>query len=317
MRSLLMMMSVVALAGCDGMFETNDHEFDFPAERAGTAPTNVTPPPSTGSSAGGSIAGAVRKNTSRTAYAEIVARDHYTCALRFDETLDCWGDTLVDPPDALIEIGASAKTACGIDRQGAVTCWGAAKGFEAPSGMRLSNLGVGDGFACALDEAGYPRCWGPKRAALLPPADDALYTLAVGPDHACGLRLDGGAVCWGIGKAAQPVPGSYVDIAVGAATTCASTARDHRVICWGLLEGEQAQGFDRLAVTMGKACGIGDDGHAECWGLSSVIDWLSPPRRETFTRLSIGPTHACGIRQSDALATCWGSDTVGESRPPY
>ena len=55
------------------------------------------------------------------------------------------------------------------------------------------------------------------------------------------------------------------------------------------------------------------DGAIECWGTNSAGQAASPPG--TFTKVSAGPNHNCGIR-ADGTLTCWGGDTYGKATPP-
>lgn len=316
MRSALFL-GLLGLAGCEHAFETSDHEYDFPPSAysapAPGATTNVQPKrPAPGPSyTFDPYAGA----TGKVAYVEIAASDHYTCGIRSNQQVDCWGDAPANAPSFLKEISIGPKTACGVDPNGVLHCWGAAEGFEAPIGEELTKVGVGDGFACALDPKRHPHCWGPK--AIAAPAEETLEELAVGTDHACGLHADGTAVCWGTGAAAQPPRAMhFYGLAAGPATTCALVTGSREAYCWGLLAGAFGGDLERLSVTMGKACGVrASDDELECWGLSGSTDWLRPPA-VPLLRVSIGTTHACGLRRGDGLAICWGSDTSGESRAP-
>lgn len=322
--SLWLLGSLVLLTGCDA-FRTHDSEYDFPAVPA--------PAPSSASTNGpakkpvpyspGYAFDPYARTTSRTPYVKIDTSDSYTCALRDSNQLDCWGGVLTGQPSALVELSASAKTACGVDPNGAVQCWGATGGFVVPIGEKLSSIGVGDGFACALDPQGQPHCWGPS--AIAPPPDTVLTQLAVGTDHACGLDAKGKAICWGNGEAAKPdaEDGPYFEIAAGSRTTCAIRTGSHTLSCWGLLDASQLTpvSVEHVAVTMGKACGLTETDEVVCWGLSrtngQIVDWLAPPTSVRFSSLSLAPTHACGIRHDNGLALCWGRETSGEVTPPF
>ena len=55
------------------------------------------------------------------------------------------------------------------------------------------------------------------------------------------------------------------------------------------------------------------DGTVACWGLNS--DGQSSPPGETFTQVSAGLLHTCGVR-TDGTVACWGNDIAGQSTPP-
>jgi uncharacterized repeat protein (TIGR01451 family) len=60
-------------------------------------------------------------------------------------------------------------------------------------------------------------------------------------------------------------------------------------------------------------CGIRTDGTVACWG----ADWdgQSSPPSGTFTQVSASADHTCGVRDDGTLA-CWGWNGYGESSPP-
>ena len=53
--------------------------------------------------------------------------------------------------------------------------------------------------------------------------------------------------------------------------------------------------------------------HIACWGSDS--DGQSTPPTGTFTQVSAGYYHTCGL-QTDGTIACWGMDTNGQSTPP-
>lgn len=136
---------------------------------------------------------------------------------------ECASPVRVDlPPSA--DVGVGSASACALDREGAVRCWG-----ENDSGQ------LGDGTA--------QRSAQPRRVDALPP----VTAIAVGGWHACAIAVDGEVYCWGSGESGQVGDGGArprskpvrveglhgaTAIACGTAFTCAERGPSE-VWCWG------------------------------------------------------------------------------------
>ena len=57
------------------------------------------------------------------------------------------------------------------------------------------------------------------------------------------------------------------------------------------------------------------DGTVECWGYNDS-GRATPPAGVTFTQVSAGNLHTCGMR-TDGTADCWGNDGDGQLTPPF
>ena len=92
----------------------------------------------------------------------------------------------------------------------------------------------------------------------------------------------------------------------------------------GMVVRPPAAGFLNGSISVGglASCGIrtpsdtifcwGDDTYGQLDGTPSTSTHLgSPPGGGTFTQVSAGNTHTCGIRTNGAVL-CWGDDTYGE-----
>ena len=71
--------------------------------------------------------------------------------------------------------------------------------------------------------------------------------------------------------------------------------------------------FTTVSAGADHACGILDTGAVACWGLDD--EGQSTPPAGTFTMVSAGADHACGILDTGAVE-CWGLDDEGQSTPP-
>ena len=185
--------------------------------------------------------------------------------------------------------------------------------------------------SCALNAAGQPYCWGNNtRGELGTPSTETCFestpcstrpvavsggltftTLSELWAHACGLTAGGAAYCWGINYAGQlgdgtttprtvptPVAGdlSFASISAGYGHTCGVTASG-AAYCWG---GESAD------APWDEAEGqLGDGTTTRRLVPTPVAGGL------TFTAVSVGMLHTCGITTSGA-AYCWGFNKSGE-----
>ena len=167
----------------------------------------------------------------------------YSCGLREDGTLFCWGDN-----------GRLSYRGGGLNFDG-----GDHPVLSPPGGM-FADVGVGARQACALRPTGEVECWG---VLLVRGADGNMYryepgsyvhgegspqgsrsaSLAVGAWHACALDTSGGVECWGLEDGSPLAAGKgflesavYESISAGYYHTCGVRA-DGGVDCWGAFAG--------------------------------------------------------------------------------
>ncbi len=219
------------------------------------------------------------------------------CALR-DKQLYCWGSsddvvdsanhpTLISPTKVSVGYRTSA---CAVD-QGEVKCWGQdSYNFikdSASANQRLGTIvdvGVGSYRGCALDSEGSVFCWGNNSngATTKTPLIDDAIEMSVGNSHSCVIKQDLSAQCWGNntnGQASVPIDlGKVRHIEAGYFATCAITASDGGLRCWGKDYG------------------------------GNVND--APQDLTNVTQIEIGTEHSCAV--SDAGPVCWGNNTNGE-----
>lgn len=240
------------------------------------------------------------------ALSAISAGDGYTCGLRVDGTLLCWGDnsdnTLGDgttvayrtaptPVVGLKRTGPGVKvstgyeTTCGLLANGTVKCWGAnsfgqlgdgTTAFASPSappvdfgGLKARDVASGRSFSCAVLENGTARCWGSNTYGQLGNAG-AASTAGV-PVTVSGL-------------------GNLKSIALGHYTAFALSA-DGRVSSWGLND------FGQL--------GIGTTTNAN---VPQLITF--PSGNPRIRKVSARADHACALTEG-AQVYCWGRNYGG------
>ncbi len=86
--------------------------------------------------------------------------------------------------------------------------------------------------------------------------------------------------------------------------------------CWGENYDGQASPpagtFTQVSAGDFHTCGVGTDGTVACWG-ENRNGRASPPAG-TFTQVSAGGFHTCGVR-TDGTVACWGYNGFGQATP--
>ncbi len=221
--------------------------------------------------------------------------DGFSCALRADGTITCWGynggsgrlgnatdlssstPTLVKDVADGASISAGGNHACVVRKSGVVSCWGNDDHGE---------LGDGTNNASRF----------PVPVAGLTDATQ----ISLGYYHSCALRKDGTVACWGYNSSGQlgdgttnarsqpaPVPGltDVTQLASYTRGTCA-LVKSGDVYCWGENENGSLGNGDApndkssptkvpslsgvIAIGAGSSaqhvCAIGATGDVRCWG---------------------------------------------------
>ncbi len=141
----------------------------------------------------------------------------YSCGLREDGSLLCWGvndnrismgEPLLSPPAGVfVDVGVGRHQACALRQNFTVECWGADGGYvygeETGQGERFVSLEVGGWHACGLRSSGKVVCWDlTTQAPVLPSpitlngAEREYSLISAGYFHVCGAR-GRGVDCWG------------------------------------------------------------------------------------------------------------------------
>ncbi len=143
-------------------------------------------------------------------------------------------------------------------------------------------------------------------------------SISVGTFAVCGLSPTGAAFCWGSGNsigtkslASQRTPVavagglSFVQISAGGDFACGLNAAG-AAYCWGSNnEGELGAGSDRPSSDCTGTFHNPSPNAGVCPNPVPVSGGL------TFTSVSAGRTHACGL-VSDGTAYCWGGNGAGQ-----
>lgn len=263
-----------------------------------------------------------------TDVATLEARSDATCALNSSGDALCWGGT----PQAfglngIAEFAEHFQNQCVRKLDGAVLCWGVARGTG--SGQTGSNsitytnaltvrgldgvtssavdldMARADGHACAALDSGEVWCWGNPPYLGTSNASDSL------PNKADGF---------GASRAA-------VGVATGTAFGCAWTDTG-AAYCWGDNTGTgqvgyraspvQVLGYDGtsasivdMAANENDVCAVTGTGTVVCWGQNYGAAPVQISGLTDAQSLTAGLEHSCVLLSTGAVQ-CWGTNDRGQ-----
>jgi alpha-tubulin suppressor-like RCC1 family protein len=141
-------------------------------------------------------------------------------------------------------------------------------------------------------------------------------SVETGRNAACGITVAGDAYCWGFSLA----------LGNGGLSSNIPTPVDVSALSPGTTWSVISPGSDSAG---NFSCGVTSQGAAHCWGSDtngnlgngpdltttqmapSPVDISALPPETTWSTISTGSTHACGIT-TESVAYCWGSDADGK-----
>jgi alpha-tubulin suppressor-like RCC1 family protein len=259
-----------------------------------------------------------------------VAAGAYTCAVRTDRSMSCWGDDVVDTV---------------TDEEDIVTF---------PAGARWKSIAIGGGSACGVLADASLWCTGYVGRMYHEPAqkvgaDAAWSSVGLDYDSSCGLRTDATVWCWGLppgetqatpaySYTPRPAPVEPGHTWAGVTGDCGwDTAGE--VWCWGNdFRGERGDGAGGsegppkapvavpavrvLDAGAGTVCAVTTGRDLWCWGgvgNGEPVDATAPNSSVPvlvsgtgdWTDVSVGGGHTCGLR-TDASLWCWGAGSRGQ-----
>lgn len=257
------------------------------------------------------------------AYTAVSAGRAYSCGVRIDGSVTCWGLDQFGRADApsgsFSAVSAGHAHTCGIRSNGTVECWGRNDSgqSEPPSGT-FAAVTVGWAHSCGLRTNGTVKCWGDNNSVQSAAPTGSFASISGGFDHTCGLRTDGVVRCWGSDRWGQSSPpsGVFAALSAGSSDLHSCGLRVNGAIeCWGnnqYGQGDPPPG-NFLSVSVGghHTCGLRTNGTVECWGDNE--HGQTSVSRGAYATVSVEGGHACGLRTDGSIA-CWGSRLRSPSR---
>lgn len=251
----------------------------------------------------------------------LVVGDGYSCALRSDRTVACWGQhpgtesptaaTSVPELTGAIELAGDDAHLCARDGAGRVRCVGRGRDLEALAAIAgATSIGVA-GAVCATLASGALRCagLGEAQASTAADVDDALAVHSM-HEHLCVGRRAHPALCF------DAFADSWADVAesTGVArfgdvggSACAIDP-DGRATCTNDRFAPPAH-LAQLDGQGARYCALTTAGRAHCFGPpSSSFDSVPGPR---VVSIAARADHACILGEDDTVR-CAGEDLRGE-----
>ena len=205
----------------------------------------------------------------------------------------------------------------------------------------FKDVSGGESHSCGLRTDGTIDCWGNSDDGKLDAPERIFKKLATGANHSCGIRLNGVIECWGDktqGRTVAP-PRLFTDVSAGEFHSC-GLLTDNTIECWGAAVTDKGQtkapAGEFFEVSAGRlhTCGIRQPdgpstattvvvgttlviipaGSIECWG-DDTYKQISKIPTGTFTSVSAGGYHTCGIRLYRTVE-CWGANAHMQGNPP-
>jgi len=260
----------------------------------------------------------------------VSAGDWYTCAIRDDRSMWCWGrnnsgvlgdgtsvtrlhPTQVEGGMAWSHVTAQSATTCGFPVDVDVPwCWGDWDGSYVPAPaldpeIAWSDVMLFDYGVCGIrvDEEGM-WCWNDDlRGDLLFPMGGPGWGAYDANTHVCAVRDDGTMWCAGYNSHGQ----------LGDGSTDPATA---------LVQVTGGEAWAAVAVGVEHTCGIDSAGAAWCWGANrngaTGLGHYAPGNQyapapvagdATWKQITAGSQFTCAIRSDDTL-WCWGYGYEGQ-----
>jgi len=155
----------------------------------------------------------------------------FSCGLRSDQSIECWGDSFKGGVDGGLTGGDYGLTDTAIT-------------YHHPEGV-FTAVGVGKLEACGLRPVGVVECWGPawmyqeNWEDWIPAHDirdgggEGYAALSVGGEYSCALLQDSGAVdCWSTDRSeTYQLAGPYTAVSAGYGHQCGVLATGD-IHCW-------------------------------------------------------------------------------------
>jgi alpha-tubulin suppressor-like RCC1 family protein len=190
---------------------------------------------------------------------------------------------------------------------------------SATTALAFTGMNAGDEFSCGISTDSRAYCWGWNNFGQLGDGTttDRLTPVAVagglrfrqlstGSEATCGVTTDYRAYCWGINERGELGDGTTTDH-----STPVAVVGGHK--------------FSHIETQFVHTCAVSyPDGRAWCWGLNNegqlgngTRDFFSHSTPIavsgglTFTRISTGASHTCGLTTSNKIY-CWGLNNEGQ-----
>jgi hypothetical protein len=169
----------------------------------------------------------------------LTASHNYTCALKADNTVVCWGKTSsnpgIPPQGTFSQISANGYHTCGIEgTANHMTCWDNYSNKVLAFPIPVSQVSSGAQWAHFCGVNGGLICWGYDSSMTSSHSDQKLSQVSIGFGYICSLGKNGTIICSGYNgyQTTTPPKDIFVQISTGYRHAC-GVKIDGTVACWG------------------------------------------------------------------------------------
>ncbi|MBP9691588.1 hypothetical protein KBD81_05925 [Candidatus Woesebacteria bacterium] len=313
---------------CDGIDNNCDGTYDEGGVCAGASltPTNTPTPTPTATPTPAPIT---------RGYKKVSAGQGFTCAIKYDDSIACWGGLGTDDnkiPEQIngkfVQLSSGASYMCAITKEKRLNCWG--YGFQ-DSFMRdgsnpdVQMVHVGNPYSCFLDLSNSLGCWTNHQvnSGNMYQNSNKYSQIVINQTLLCGIKMsDNSIVCENNQENIdlENVEGPFNEISAPYIFSYMCAIKDSGGIqCWGKdnsfgeLIPPSGGDFTKISTGTNTSCALDLDNILSCWGYVKIPDTL---KNTPFQEVSVSNTHTCAIKKIDNSMVCWGSNRYGESTPP-
>ncbi len=268
-------------------------------------------------------------------WVDVSAGYWYTCGIRRNGEILCWGDNYGQkdaPEGAFSAVSSTLYLTCALSAEGAPVCWGVNEECCNPadsfSAYVLQQFDVDSThYATALTVDGQVLFYVPPGADPYPAPAGTYIDVAGHWSTAVAIDAAGAPTFFGefaAESSALDLPVRFANVSGGSAMCGVDV--DGTMYAWeadryGVSVRLRVAGDYRTCAGSPNSpiCAIRADGHVDCFFNSpeprGTSDMVVPPPHATFSKVSVGGYHTCGVTTSGWMK-CWGWNNGGESDPP-
>lgn len=248
---------------------------------------------------------------------QVAAGGNYSCALKADGSVTCWGGQTISIAAPIAQISASDTSLCARRADGTALCtFGPAPTFPGT----FTQVAAGASYSCGITTGSTLACWGNAGNLNNNLPFFNFKQISVG-GAVCGVRTaDNSIQCVGTDFSSQftQFVGAWTQVATSSTSTACGISGNF-LSCYGNNAFGEAfhNGFGSNLTQVGMGhnygCVLEQTGRVRCWGRDDVGQ-ASPPAYK-FTQISVGMSHACGVTAAGTVV-CWGANGSGQSTIP-